>query len=212
MISQLRTAASILMYVSMALPVGHAQPGDRALDPKARILDVLFPVEVPQKPYFFKIVLRFDDADTQVMAVVYPDKQKYWIRRCEVTTMFLGDNVKRELTESLSKLPSEASDDAVRAIAPGLKVEVSRIVIAPEALDKQLSELKSIRISPLLASRISVDNFSEYEFWYDSWQESVHYAITGSPGKAPQDELVRWMLRFKADLPNLLKKSSASKP
>jgi hypothetical protein len=212
MISQIRTAASILMYVSMALPVGNAQPGDRALDPKARVLNVLFPVEVSQRPYFFKVVLRFDDADTQVVIVVYPDKDKYWVRRCEVTTFSLNDDVKRELAESLSQLPPEATDEAVRAIASGLRVEVNRIVIAPEALDKSLSELKSIRISPLLAARISVDNFSEYEFWYDSWQESVHYSITGSPGKAPQDELVRWMLRFKADLPGLLKKSSGGSP
>jgi hypothetical protein len=214
MISQVRTAATILMYVSMAL-VGNAQPGDRVLDPRARVLDVLFPVEVLQRPYFFKLALRFDDADTQVVVVVYPDKERYWVRRCEVTTYSLDDNAKRELSESLSKLAPEASDDAVRAVASELKVETIRVEIAPDALRESLSALKTIRISPVLTDRISVDEFYEYDFWYDNWQESVHYSITGPPRKAsqnPQDELVRWMLKFKADLPELLKGPLASKP
>lgn len=209
MISQI--AATTLMCVSLTL-LGNAQPGDRTLDPQARLLDVLFPVEVPQRPYLFELALRFHDADTQVVVVVYPDKEKPWIRRCEVTTYSLDDDAKRKLSESLSKLSSEASDDSVRAVASGLKVQMSRVTIAPEALDKALGELKSIQIPPMLAARVSVDDFSEYEFWYDTWQESVHYSVTGPPGKAPQDKLIRWMVRFKADLPDLLKKSSISKP
>jgi hypothetical protein len=195
-----------------AQTIGNAQPGDRGLNPRAHVLDLLFPVEVPQSPYFFKLVLRFDDAGTQVVVVVYPDKEKYWIRRCEVTTYSLNDNVRRDLAESLSTLASGASDEAMRGVASKLKVETNRVAIAPDVLDKPLSALKSIQISPVLASRISVDAFSEYEFSYDSWQESVHYSITASTGKEPQDELVRWMLRFKTDLPELLKKSSALKP
>lgn len=212
MISQIRTATTIFACVFMALMTGHAQPGDRTLNPKARVLDALFPVEVPQRPYFFKLVLRFDEADTQAVVVVYPDKEKYWIRRCEVTTYSLDDATRRELSESLSKLAPEASDDAVRAIASGLKVKTNHVAVAPEALDKSLGELKSIRIPPVLAAHVSVDAFSEYQFWYDSWQESVHYSIVGPPRDAPQDESVRWMLKFKADLPDLLKGPSASKP
>lgn len=211
MISQIRTVAAFLTCVAIPL-IANAHPGDRALNPKARVLDVLFPVEVPQRPYFFKVVLRFDDSDTQAVFVVYPDKEKYWIRRCEVTTYSLDEEVQRELSASLSKLTPEASDTAVRAVASELKVEMNRVTIAPEALDKPLSELKSIRIPPVLSAHVSVDQFSEYEFWYDSWQESVHYSIVGTPGKAPQDELVRWMVKFKAELPDLLKRSSALKP
>jgi hypothetical protein len=211
MISQIRTATTIFTCVFISLLTGRAQPGDRTLNPKARVLDVLFPVEVPQRPYFFKLVLRFDDADSQVVVVVYPDKEKYWVRRCEVTTYFLDDNAKRELSESLSKLAPETSDGGVRAIASGLKVEANHVAVSAEALDRSLGELKSIRIPPVLAARVSVDAFSEYQFWYESWQESVHYSITGPPGDAPQDELVRWMLKFNADLPDLLKKHPAPK-
>jgi hypothetical protein len=211
MVSLTRKVAAMAAFALMAF-AGNAQPGDRVLDPKARILDALFPVVVSQRPYFQKLVLRFDDADAQLVIVVYPDKEKYWIRRCEVTTYALNDAAKTQLSESLTKLSPEASDDAVRAIAAGLKVEVNRFAVAPEALDKPFSELRSIRISPLLATRVSVDEFSEYEFWYDNWQDSVHYSIAGTPEKEPQDEMIRWMIKFKANLPDFLKRSSASKP
>ena len=210
MISQIRTTATILACTLMAL-IGSAQPTDRALTPKARVLDFLFTVEVTQRPYLFKLALRFYDAGTQVVIVVYPDKEKYWVRRCEVTTYSLDGGVRRELAESLSKLPPEASDDAVRAIVSRLKVQAKRVAIAPEALAKPLSELRSIKISPMLPMYASLDEVSRYEFWYNTWQDSVHYSMFGPPGKA-QGELVRWMIRLKTELPDLLKGSSAPTP
>ncbi len=33
----------------------------------------------------------------------------------------------------------------------------------------------------MLASRVAVDEYSEYEFWYNGGQESVHYKLVG-PG------------------------------
>lgn len=210
--SQTRKALTIFAFMIAPLSM-NAQPGDRFLDPKARILDVLFPVDVLQRPYFLKLVLRFDEADTQLVIVVYPDKDKYWIRRCQVVTYSLANAAKAQLSESLPKLLSpEASDDAVRSVAANIKVEESRFAIDPEALDKSLKELRLIQISPILETRVSVDEFSEYEFWYDNWQQSLHYSISGPAGKAPQDELIRWMIRFKTSLPDLLKRSSTSKP
>jgi hypothetical protein len=206
-----RKAATILAFMIASLSV-NAQPGDRFLDPKARILDVLFPVDVPQRPYLLKLALRFDDADTQLVIVVYPDTDKYWIRRCQVVTYSLANAAQAQLAESLPKLPPEASDDLVRSVAANLKVEVSRFAIDPEALAKSLKELRLIQISPVLEPRVSVDDFSEYEFWYDNWQQSVHYSLAGPAGKAPQDELIRWMIAFRTNLPDLLKRSSASKP
>jgi hypothetical protein len=99
-----------------------------------------------------------------------------------------------------------------REIAAKLKVDVSRSPIGYEALDRFLDELKAIRISPILASRVAVDEYSEYEFWYDGGQESVHYTVTGPFKDAPQDELVQWMIRFRASVPDLLKAGSAPKP
>ena len=42
-----------------------------------------------------------------------------------------------------------------------VKVEVSRFEVRPEALNRAISELRSIRISPLLAG-IPVDEFYEW--------------------------------------------------
>ena len=214
MASQTRITLAFVACILSAI-VGWAQPGDRILDSKARLLDVIFPIEVPQRTYFLKMVLRYDGEDTQLVVVIYSDKEKYWIRRCEVTKYSLADGQKTQLAESLSRLTPETTDEEVQGIAAKLKVEVTRFTIAPESLNKSLGELKAIQISPVPADRVSVDEYSEYEFWYDSWQESVHYAITGPPGKGSkgsQDELIRWMIRFEARLPDLLKVPSAPKP
>lgn len=189
-----------------------AQPGDRYLDMKARVLDILFPLDVAPKPYFLKMVLRFSDSDTQLVVVVYPDKDKYWVRRCEITSYALAGMAKGQLSQLISKMVAENPNVKDEEIAAKLKVEVSRYSIAPEALKHALDELKAIRISPILADRVAVDEYSEYEYWYDNWQESVHYAITSPYGRDPQDQLGRWMVKFRANLPDLLRAASAPKP
>ena len=84
--------------------------------------------------------------------------------------------------------------------------------VEPEALHHALDELKAIRISPVLKSRVAVDEFSEYEFWYDTWQETVHYVITSPFGNDPQDQLGRWMTKFRDNVPKLLKASLGPNP
>ena len=189
-----------------------AQPGDRHLDIKARVLDILFPLDVAPKPYFQKMVLRFSDSDTQLVVVVYPDKDKYWIRKCEITRYALEGMGKGELSQFISKMVAENPNVKEQEIAAKLKVDITRSSVPLEAFSRALDELKAIRISPVLADRVPVDDYSEYEFWYDNWQESVHYAITSPFGNDPQDQLGRWMTKFRDNLPNLLKASLEATP
>jgi hypothetical protein len=189
----------------------NAQPGDRHLDMKARVLNILFPLDVAPKLYFQRMVLRFSDSDTQLVVVVYPDKDKYWVRKCEITSYALQGMGKGELSQFISKMVAENPNLQEQEIAAKLKVETTRSSVALEAFNRALDELKAIRISPVLADRVAVDEYSEYEFWYDNWQESVHYAITSPFGKDPQDQLGRWMTKFRDNLPNLLKASLGTK-
>jgi hypothetical protein len=208
-----RTAAAFaLLSCILFTATATAQPGDRYLDVKARVLDILFPLDVAPKPYFLKMVLRFGDSETQLVVLVYPDDEKYWIRRSEVIDYKLRGMSKGELSQLISKMVAENRSVRAEDIAAKVKVDVSRSPVDPEALYHALDELKPVRISPILADRIAVDDVSEYEYWYDNWQESVHYTIAGPFKDGPQDQLVQWMIRFRANLPNLLKASVAPKP
>jgi hypothetical protein len=179
---------------------------------KAQVLEILFPLDVTPKPYFEKMVLRFGDSDTQLVEVVYPDKDKYWARKCEITSFRLEGMDKGGLSQFISKMVAENPNVKVQEIAAKLKVNITRSFVPLEALGRALNELKTIRISPVLADRVSVDGYSEYEFWHDNWQESVHYVITSSFENDPQDQLGRWMTKFRDNLPNLLKASVGPKP
>lgn len=183
-----------------------AQPGDRNLDIKARVLDILFPLDVGPTPYFSKMVLRFSDSDTQLVVVVYPGGKGELIRYS------LAGVKSGELPQLISKMVAENPKVTDREIAAKLKVDVDRSPVEHEALKRALDELKAIRISPVLESRVAVDEYSEYEFWYDTWQESVHYTITSSAGNAAQDKLGQWMTKFRESVPNLLKASLTPKP
>jgi hypothetical protein len=130
MASQTRITLVFFACILSAM-VGWGQPGARILDSKARLLDVLFPLDVPQRPYFLKMVLRYHDENTQLVVVVYPDKERYWIRKCEITKYSLADGEKTQLAESLSRLTTETTDEEVRGIAAKIKVEVSSFTIAP---------------------------------------------------------------------------------
>jgi hypothetical protein len=121
----------------------------------------------------------------------------------------MGDG---QLSQLISKTVAQNPHVTDREIAAKVKVAVSRSPIGYEECDHFLNELKAIRISPILASRVAVDEYSEYEFWYDGGQESVHYVLTGPFKEDPQDKLVQWMIEFRAGVPDLLKAGSASKP
>lgn len=199
MISRTALTCALFCCIACAETMG-AQPGDRRLDMKARVLDIVFPLEVSSKPYFRKIVLRFGDSDTQIIVVTYPGGQS------EIVRYRLADVSGEQLSVLVAKMLSENPDVKPQEIAAGLKVNVSSTpVLEQKALDYVLNELKAIKISPALASRVAVDDSSEYEFWYDTWQESVHYTITGPFHDAPQDRLGKWMLSFRTLVPKLLK-------
>jgi hypothetical protein len=177
---------------------------------KARVLDIVFPLDVAQKPYFQKVVLRFSDSDTQLVVVVYPDKDKYWIRRCEMTRYALDGLGNGGLSQLISKMVGENPSVKEQEIAAKLKANITRTNVPIENLSQALDELKTIRISPFLADRVAVDAYSEYEFWYDNWQESVHYTLVGPFKDAAQDELVQWMLKFREGVPKLTGSTSPS--
>lgn len=180
-----------------------AQPGDRCLDVKARILDLLFPKDVSPTPYFEKFILRFGDSDTQLVVVVYPGEKTELIR-CSLPGMSGGG-----LSRLISKMVAENPDVKDQEIAAHVKVNVDRSSINYEALKRSLCDLHAIRISPMLTERVACDEYSEYEYWHDTWQESVHYMVTGPFKGAPQDQLVQWMVRFRAKAPDLVKTPSA---
>ena len=185
------TLATALFSCFLLAEMASAQPGDRYLDMKARVLEILFPLDVTPKPYFQKMVLRFSDSDTQLVVVVYPDKDKYWVVKCEITSYGLEGMGKGGLSQFISKMVAENPNVKDQEIAAKLKVNITRFSVPLEALDRALDELKIIRISPVLADRVSVDEYSEYEFWYDNWQESVRYVITSPFENDPQDQLGR---------------------
>jgi len=194
-----------LISCILSTPSATAQSGGRYLDMKARVLDILFPLDVTPKPYFSKMILRFSDSDTQLIVVVYPGGKSELIR---YSLSGMGNG---KLSQLISKMVAENTNVTDREIAAKLKVDVIRSSINHEALSRSLDELRTVQISPILENRVAVDEFSEYDFWYDTWQESLHYTITSPLGNTPQDKLGKWMIKFRASVPILLKAGSAPK-
>jgi hypothetical protein len=117
-----------------------------------------------------------------------------------------------ELERLISRAFAENARVKPQEIAAKLKVNVTRSPIDYDTvLGPAIDELSSIRISPALATRVGLDEFSEYEFWYDRWQESVHYTIVGPFQGSPQDQLMTWMLRFRTKVEEWLKGRSATR-
>jgi hypothetical protein len=192
-------ASSCILFAAAA----SAQPGNRHLAMEARVLDVVFPINLGSEPYHMKMVLRFGDSITQITVVIYPGGEGELIRH---TARGIGQ---RELSQLISQMVAERSDVTEQEIAAKLKVDISRSPIELRALKGALDELKSIRVSPVLTSRVALGQCSEYEFWYDTWQEAVRYTILGPFKDGNQDRLVAWMIKFRSNLPRLLKGPTA---
>jgi hypothetical protein len=113
------------------------------------------------------------------------------------------------LTQFISKTAAQNPSVTDQEIAAKLKVKAKRSPISHKALERFLDELNVMRISPMLSSRVAVDEYSEYQFWYNNGQESVHYKVVGPFKDEPQDKLVQWMIRFRSSVPELISAASA---
>jgi len=205
----LRTAVCALLLCVISATTMSAQPRDDHLNLSARVLDRVFPLNFGPDPYNWRLILRYGDSNTQLALVIYPGG------RCEILRYSLAGTGDSDLSRLVSKVNDEnrdVNDQEIAEIAAKLKVNVERSSVDLGTLNHILNDLRALQISPILANRVAMDNASEYEYWYDTSQESVHYTISGPFEGDPQDKLVQWMLRFRASLPDLLKASSAPKP
>ena len=166
------------------------------------VLNVLFPMDVESKPYYVKFILRFHDTESQLALIVYPGTES------ELVSHSL-ENVKgQDLYTLVSEMLDKNASVKAEEIAAKVRVRTTRSAVDYKAVEPALNELKSIRISPYFQTRIFLDEYSAYDFWFSSGQESVHYRICGNSSKSDaQDKLVRWMTKFRADSASIVKHS-----
>jgi hypothetical protein len=174
------------------LPAQSEAQETNRLDVDDRVLNLLFPLNVESKPFYVKLTLRFHDDATQWALVVYPGGQSELIRS-SLDNMD-GHGFSRYVYKTLSENPTANEAE----IAAKVRVHTTRCPVQYKTMEPMLNELKAIRISPFLTTRIAVDAFTSYDFWFDSGQESVHYTILDDSGsRDPQDKLAQWMTRFR---------------
>ena len=200
---------SALVVPFLLLLNGFGQSRGAPADMKDRVLALLFRSEVVTSPYLSKITLRYGDSDSQLVVLTHPVYPVHPGGQAELISYTITGLGSDNLSQFISKMAAQDPNVTDQEIAAKLKVVVKRSPIGYETLRRFLGELKAIRISPMLASRVAVDEYSEFEFWYDNGQESVHYKVVGPFKDDPQDKLVQWMLRFRAAVPELIRGASA---
>lgn len=204
----LATAASLLL-----LPGATARPGGGPANMKGRVLDLLFRPVVISQPFFSKMTLRYSDSGAQFVVVTYPAYPPHPGGQAEVISYTIhgmrGDDFSRFISKEVAEHPGATA----QTIADKLKVVVSRCPISYPAFSRLLEALKGIRASPALTSRVVVDEYSQYQFRYDTGQESVRYTVVGpSEGDdSAQSKLVHWMIEFRRELPGMEEASLSSR-
>ena len=195
-------ACAATLFVLFAPTKLDAQDRD-PLDAHDRVLDLLFPLKVESKPYFVKLILRFHSDASQLALVVYPGGESELVRST------LDSMNARDLFQLVSKTLIENPHANEEEIAAKVKVRTTRFPTQYKTMEPMLNDLKAIRISPFLNTRIGVDEVTWYDFWFDTGQESVHYKIlyNSTLGDA-QDNLARWMTRFRATCEGLVNRKS----
>jgi hypothetical protein len=184
-----------------------AQPAEEgAWTVKERVLDALFSVEESNAPYFRKLTLRYGDTDTQLTVLTYPAYPRRPAGQAEVIKYTVEGVEPGHLVQLVQREIVLRRDVTALAIAAKLKVHVSRFPLDEQSVERSLKELSAIRLSPILQTSVAVDDYSRYQLWFDTGQESVHYRLTGPFSTRPQDQLVEWMVSFRAKLPGLLRK------
>jgi hypothetical protein len=209
----LRMLVKCAMVVPFCLALSAiAQTTDGNRNMKDRILDILFQLPSPTPPFLTQMTLRFGDSDTQLVVFTYPVYPVNPGGRAEIIRYSIAGIGSETLSDFISKMVAQKPDVTAQEIADKLKASVTRSPVDYAVLQHSMKDLETLRISPVLKSRVAVDNYSEYEYWYSNGQEFVHYSITGPFKDATQDQLVEWMSNFRAALPGLAKTSQTRKP
>lgn len=200
--------ASVIFFVVLLQVAAAGECGMRtAPDMRNRVLDLLFRSEHESATYLSKITLRYGDSDSQLVVMIHPVYPVNPYGRTEVISYTVNGMGNDGVSGFISKMTEKKPRISDQEIAAKLTVATKRSPISYEDLSPWLEELKSIRISPMFGSRVAVDEYSDYEFCYDGGQESVGYKLVGPFKDDPQDRLVQWMIKFRANLPELLKAS-----
>ena len=212
MISRTWLGRALLVPFFVVLNASGQSSGGVPPDMKGRVLDLLFRSDTITSPFLSKTTLRYGDSDSQLVVLIYPVYPVHPGGPAEIISYAVTGMGSYNLSQFISKMADQNPSVTDQEIAAKLKVEVKHSPVRYEALKRSLDELKVMRISPMLANRVAVDEYSEYQFWYNTGQESVHYVVTSPFGKDPQDQLGRWMKKFKDNLPNLLKANLEPNP
>ncbi|SRR6266568_569862 len=211
MILRTRLGCSLLVPFLLVLSSVGQVGGGVPADMRDRVLDLLFRSDAVSAPFFSKMTLRYGDSDSQLVVLTYPVYPVHPGGQAEVINYTITGMGSDNLSQFISKMAAQNPSVTDQEIVAKLKVKVKCSPISYEALKRFLDELEAIRISPMLASRVAVDEYSEYQFWYNNGQESVHYKVVGPFKDDPQDKLVQWMIRFRTGVPELISAASAKR-
>jgi hypothetical protein len=163
----------------------------------ARALNIVFStIPEPQNRAtpFLTIVLRFEKPASQWVYVEYAQGQK------ELREYSIDQDPTTIAAEVLRRNP-KATD---REIAAAMRVRAESHPIDTAKIESLKAELRALRLSPLLQTRIPSDEYHKYDVWVNSAGfDSVHYSLTGPfyhqvGGQAPTDDLVKWMDKFRS--------------
>jgi hypothetical protein len=211
MIFETRLERALLVPFLLVLSAVAQSGGGVPVDMKGRILDRLFRLDTASSPFLSKMVLRYGDSDSQLVVLTYPVYPVHPGGQAEMISYTITGMGSDNLSQFISKMAAQNPNVTDQEIAANLKVEVKRSPISYGALKRLLDELEAIRISPMSVGRVAVDEYSEYEFWYNGGQESVYYKVVGPFKDDPQDKLVQWMIRFRSSVPELMSAASAKR-
>lgn len=158
-------------------------------------------------------VLRYGDDHTEIVVLTYLNSPyrpyPYAVGLAQVFKFSESDADNGKLSEYVDKLLAPEPNVTEYEIAERLKIDNMHASVDTDALERFMKGLRSIRVSPVWGSGVCVDDCPLYDYWFSDGTDYFHYSIAGRKGD--KAKLVRWMFRFRAALPELIKRSSAAK-
>ena len=138
--------------------------------------------------------------DSQLVLVTYSvDPPLHQSPECELISYNIRTSSGESLLTLVMRMLEQSPSVSETEIAAAVLVDVARRPIPLKSRDKILRDLAALRLSPILASRICVDDCPRFDYWYEhSGGEVIHLRLYGGSGKDLQDRLVKWMLKFRS--------------
>jgi hypothetical protein len=161
------------------------------------VADLLFPrMRISYDSlYLARLMLRFSEPDMQIVIIASATE-------VDISEYKTKGNVR--IAELIRRSTQENASVTAAHIASNIRIKTRHVATTRQQVKTWFEELQNIKGSPKLDGYTCLHGCPQFDLWFDTGQDSVHYSMVYTPVIPPQRStqqlLAEWMLSLRSQI------------